>query len=262
MKSLKEKPYNLIRKVIAYSRFLLKSKDRHGVHSPFVYDFVENVLNPVYHDKGIEVERNKLLKDNSTVTIKDFGIGEDRKTSITEIAATSLKKQKEAELLAKIVSFYSIERIIELGTSFGISTSYMARANPSAQIDTIEGSAEILEKAKKVWKSLNIDWIQAHNNDFDKLLKNLLKNNKSKTLAFIDGNHRQKATIDYFQLLQNSLPENSIIIFDDIYWSEGMEEAWNDIVKNEDVKLSIDLFEMGVVFLSPRLKKEHFTIRY
>lgn len=262
MNDQKDIPFTIVQKLHSYINFLWESKDRFGVHSPFVFDFVENVLNPPYHDEGIEEERNRLLNDNSEITIKDFGLGEDRTTSITEIAENSLKKQTETELLSKIVSHYSIERIIELGTSFGISTSYMAKANPSAKIETIEGSSEILEEAKKVWENLNIDWIQAYNNDFDTLLPELLKDNTLKTLAFIDGNHRYKATLDYFQLLQNNLPENSIIVLDDIHWSEGMEEAWNEIIENKNVSLSIDLFEMGIIFLVPRLKKEHFIIRY
>jgi len=52
------------------------------------------------------------------------------------------------------------------------------------------------------------------------------------------------------------------IIFDDIYWSEGMQQAWTEICARPEVTLSLDLFHMGVVFFNPGLTKEHYYIRY
>ena len=61
--------------------------------------------------------------------------------------------------------------------------------------------------------------------------------------------------------LLEKIDENSIIVFDDIYWSDQMEEAWKEIVNNKRVTLSIDLFKMGIVFFHPSIVKEHYKLR-
>lgn len=257
-----DKPYNLAHKVLAYFKFLHYSKNRHGVHSPFVYDFIENVLNPEYIDREIEKERTKLLKNNTILFLKDFGQGNDRETSIAKIASASLKKPKEAQLLSKVASHYSMQKVIEFGTSFGISSAYLARSTPSIQITTIEGSKEVLDVAKSLWSNLSILSIQSINSDFDSVINKLLKPNEANTLYFLDGNHRYIPTMKYFHLIKEKCHESSILILDDIHWSPGMERAWNEIIALKEVTLSIDLFELGIVFFKKRLKKEHFILRY
>jgi hypothetical protein len=42
-----------------------------------------------------------------------------------------------------------------------------------------------------------------------------------------------------------------------------MEKAWEEVKENAAVRLSIDLFFVGLVFFSDQFKvKQHFTIRY
>jgi predicted O-methyltransferase YrrM len=82
-------------------------------------------------------------------------------------------------------------------------------------------------------------------------------------LAFIDGNHRKQPTLDYFTKLLNHSTTSTILIFDDIHWSEEMEAAWSVIQQNPSVTLTIDLFFIGLVFLNPTFKvKQHFSIRF
>lgn len=262
MNSSIDKPFSLLKKIVLYVRFWSLSKNRHGVHSPFVFDFVENVLNPIYSDKEIEKQRDLLLKNKSTLFLNDHGQGKDRDTTIAAIAKTSLKKPKEAQLLAKMVSHYSIQKVIELGTSFGISTSYMARSCPSARVITVEASKEVLEVARSIWASLDVRSIDSIHSEFDSVLEEIIQSESINTLYFIDGNHRYEATINYFEYITKMCNENSILVFDDIHWSAGMEKAWDEISESDKITLSIDLFEMGIVFMQKRLKKEHFYLRY
>jgi predicted O-methyltransferase YrrM len=82
-------------------------------------------------------------------------------------------------------------------------------------------------------------------------------------LAFIDGNHRKEPTLRYFETILPKTHEGSCIVFDDIHWSSEMEEAWELIRKDERVKLSIDLFFIGIVFFRTEFReKQHFSIRY
>ena len=81
-------------------------------------------------------------------------------------------------------------------------------------------------------------------------------------MAFIDGNHQKKPTINYFEEILKYANNNTIFIFDDIHWSQGMESAWEYIKAHEKTTLTIDLFFLGIVFIKSELSKENFIIRF
>ena len=85
--------------------------------------------------------------------------------------------------------------------------------------------------------------------------------NRKFDLVYFDGNHQKEATLNYFQQLLPTAHNDSVFIFDDIHWSQGMEEAWETICKHPSVKVSIDTFHIGVVFFRREQAKQHFKIR-
>ena len=87
-----------------------------------------------------------------------------------------------------------------------------------------------------------------------------LKEHNQLDFVFFDGNHKKKPTLSYFKQCLEVAHEDSIFIFDDIYWSTEMTEAWQEIKKHPKVTLSIDCFEMGIVFFKKEQAKEHFTV--
>jgi predicted O-methyltransferase YrrM len=242
----------------------------HGIHSPFVYDFVRNVLNdrqqyPAY--KRVEAMRELLLKDKTEIDVYDMGAsappGLKYLDPVATITRRSAKRKKLAQLLFRIVRHYSPMNILELGTSFGISTSYMALANQDARVVTVEYSKSILEYTRRNFKALHLDNIQVVQGHFDDVLEEVLGQMPMVDLAFIDGNHKYEPTVRYFETLLPKTHASSIIVLDDIHWSGDMEEAWKDIRKHPSVRLTIDLFFFGLVFFNEDIKvKQHFTIRF
>lgn len=242
----------------------------HGIHSPFVFDFVKNVLNDTsqygcYHQ--IEQLRAGLLKDETIISIEDFGAGSSviktNERSVKQIATLSLKNKKFAQLLYRIVNYYKPENIIELGTSLGITTAYFSYGNQEAEISTLEGSKNIAAVAQNNFDKLNLKNIKIVQGNFDDTLPGVLSQIKIVDLAFVDGNHRQVPTLQYFDQILKKSNEHTILIFDDIHWSEEMEEAWKEIQQHPSVTLSIDLFFIGLVFFKKDFKaKQHFTIRF
>ena len=242
----------------------------HGIHSPFVFDFIKNVINnktvyPAY--QPIEQKRKALLKDSTVIEVEDFGAGslviKTKKRVVSAIAASSLKPKKYAQLLYRIVQYYKPETIVELGTSFGITTAYLASANASSNVFTCEGSGAIASIAKQNFEALQLNNVQLTEGDFANTLSPLLLKLNKADFAFIDGNHRKEPTVDYFnQLLKYATPK-TILVFDDIHWSAEMEEAWALIKVHPAVTLTIDLFFVSIVFLNPDINhKQHFTIRF
>ena len=216
---------------------------------------------------AIEQQRQQLLQNNEVIEVEDFGAGsavmKSNKRIIKNIAAASLKPKKFAQLLYRIVQYYQPATIIELGTSLGITTCYLAKGNEAGRVFTFEGSASIATIAQKNFEYLQLKNIRLTLGDFAKTFQPMLNETGRVDLAFIDGNHRKLPTIQYFDQLLRHSSASTILIFDDIHWSEEMEAAWSQIQQHSSVTLSIDLFFIGLVFLHPKFKeKQHFSIRF
>ncbi len=260
---------NLLFTVKEYIRYYFKAKNLHGVHSPFVYKFNEEVVNDkrnFYPFAIIENFRKELLNNNNFIAIEDFGAGSNfnnsTKKTISEIAKTAGRKKKHGEVLFKIVNHYQPTTILELGTSLGIGTTYLAMANKSATVHTIEGSKEIYNQAKLNFANLQLNNVQNYLGKFDEVLPNLLPKIKELDLVFIDGNHAYEPTLNYFKMVQPYLSKNAIVIFDDIYWSSEMAQAWQQIVNNPSALLTIDLFQFGLVVYNINFKqKQHEVVK-
>ena len=242
----------------------------HGIHSPFVFDFITNVLNDrteyLDYDK-IESVRRKSLRDQTILKIEDHGAGSSSSTSkersVSSIARHAVKSKKYAQLLYRIVKYYRPASIIELGTSLGITTGYLASGNLKGNVYTFEGAKQVSQLASQNFEKLGLSNIQIIDGNFDDTLLLNLEKIQHVDLAFIDGNHRKKPTIQYFEQLLEKASEHSIFIFDDIHWSKEMEEAWEHIKQHNEVTLSIDLFFIGLVFFRKEQKvPQHFCIRF
>jgi predicted O-methyltransferase YrrM len=240
------------------------------MHSPFVFDFILNVLQngknyqPPAH---IESLRKDLLENKSILNRMDPGAGSRRgkkQQSVAELARLSLKPKKYAGLLFRLVKHYQPATIIELGTSLGVTTCYLSKANEKARIITVEGDPSVAQIAKENFQRLNCGNIELMEGNFDNLLDKILSGLSSPVaLAFIDGNHRYEPTIRYFNQLLNACDEYSILVFDDIHWSREMEEAWEEIKHHPSVRYTIDIFFLGFVFFRNEFRvPQNFEIRF
>lgn len=261
--------WQLAKKYIHYF-FTAENGKGHGVHSPFVFAFIIHVLNdkkqyPAY--RQVEDLRKQLLGNNTLLTVEDFGAGSalanTRQRSIAGIARNAAKSKKLAQLLYRIVQYYKPASVLELGTSLGISAAYLSLANPAGKVITGEGSTAVAKQAQANFGQLAIPNIQQVTGNFDDTLPQMLQLLPEIGLAFLDGNHRLEPTLRYFEQLLPHLTDQSIVILDDIHWSEGMEQAWEQVKAHPAVTMTIDLFFVGLVFFSKDFKvKQHFTVRF
>ncbi len=242
----------------------------HGVHSPFVFEFITKVMNDkrnFYAYDKIEDLRNDLLLDKRVLTIEDFGAGstvsKSNERKVKNIARSAVKPKKFGQLMFRMVDFYHLNTIVELGTSLGITTSYLASGNALGKVYTFEGANQVANIARENFIDLELTNIELIEGNFDETLPNQLERIETIDLAFVDGNHRKQPTIQYFEKLLEKANKQSIFIFDDIHWSEEMEQAWEYIKQHSSVTLTIDLFFIGIVFFRNEQKvQQHFSIRF
>ena len=178
----------------------------HGIHSPFVYSFIQEVLNkqvPADKFDSIEQYRKQLLQDKGMVNVWDRGAGSrqsvDNMRSIKQIAKVALKPKKYSLLLHKIIANYKPDEILEMGTSLGITTCYLAAANKHAKVVTMEGSPSVAIIAKKTFSTLGYRNVNIMEGDFDETLPAYLKSVDQLGIVYVDGNHRYAPTINYFK---------------------------------------------------------------
>ena len=245
------------------------------MHSPFVFHFITKILNdktayPEY--EKVENLRQQLLTDTTGLIIEDFGAGsainKTNTRTVAAIAKNSAKPKKFGQLLFRIVKEYQPQTILELGTSLGITSSYLLLAKSDAKLITMEGAKEVANTARKNFQTLNIQNYSLIEGNFDSTLSTVIRDlseveGSTVDLAFIDGNHRQAPTEQYFQEMLPATNNDSILIFDDIHWSKEMEQAWETIKNHPSVRCTIDLFFIGIVIFRQEFReKQHFTIRF
>jgi len=251
-----------------YLKYRIIGGTAHDVHSPFVFDLLNNVINDqaqFYCFGPIESLRSKLILDQRTIQVSDFGAeGTGKKVAkkISTIAKNSLQEKKYAQLIFRLVNFSNAKNIIELGTSLGITSLYISNAAKKSHLITMEGCPEIAGIAKENFEKMKVKNIELVIGNFDENLAKTLASLEQVDLVYFDGNHRKKATLDYFNLCLTKKTNDSIFIFDDIYWSREMKKAWDEIIRNENVTVSIDLFKLGIVFFRSGIPKQHFRLKF
>lgn len=281
-------------------KFYLGAKTRHRVHSPFVFELVERILEDkrtFYAFDEIELVRQQLLTSDESISVRDLGAGSHvsngEKRRVSMIARSAVSPRFQGQTLFRLVEWLKPRRLLELGTSLGVTSLHLAEAAPpDATIWTLEGSPEIVNLARK-----NFNWfydcvkdfrgLRYHNpkisnfltqykhekihlykqkiklveGNFDETLSSVLKNMQKIDFAYIDGNHRKEPTLRYFEQCMPFVHEHSVLIFDDVHWSSEMEAAWQTICDDKRVRLSIDLFWCGMVFFrNEQQEKEHFNL--
>jgi predicted O-methyltransferase YrrM len=263
----------------------------HGVHSPYLFEWVRMVMsdkNTYYVWDEIEEIRQEMLKDTRELEFVDYGSGKlkgengDRRR-VCDIARGSLARRKEAQLLARLVGWLgrplltsplrggigdeaSKDRkgltIVELGTSLGVTTAYLAAMDSRNKVVTYEGCPAVAEVARANWEKLGLSNIACVVGEITVDSLQLTVDSLSGIdVAFIDANHTYEATLTYFNALASRVHEKSVVVVDDIHYNEDMEKAWKAICADERVTTTMDLYRMGLVFFDKHYWRKHYKMR-
>lgn len=248
-------------------KYKITADNAYNLHSPFLYQFWENIIQPAKKDILYRTEvapvLHSMYADKTYLKKMDLGTGNNTGTEqVSYIARTSSVRPKYGHILHQLVRYLKPKVMVELGTCLGISTRYLVHDFTGTYFYSIEGSPARHSVAKS-----HLDTLQKQNlilvqSSFEEALSIILSHHSTLDLVFIDGNHTFEATIRYFDLFLPCIHKNSILIFDDIHWSAGMFKAWKKICKNDKVSLTIDLFQFGICFFNPDLSKENKILRY
>ncbi len=253
--------------ITSYITYRGKAKTRHGVHPPFVYRFIDEVL----YAKGarlndeIESLRKKAETNATKLQLEDYGAGSrlamPGSPTISQIAKRSASPIALSQLLQRIVDYYHYQNILEFGTNLGLTTAYLAAADTQPKLISMEADHTLHSIAEEHLRTLGLS-ADLRLGVFDHLFNPALEELTPLDMAYIDGNHQFEPTIKYTQACLKSLQTHGVIVVGDIHWSPQMEAAWQAIKTMPEVRTTIDIFHAGLIWINPDLTPEHFTIKF
>lgn len=255
--------------LISFLRNRMKGKRWDSFHSPYLFrlfSYMSNDREMHGSFSRIEALRKKWQKDKSIINRNDFGAGslhseKKRSEKISTIAKRSLSYPFQCRCLARLVQLENPGRILELGTSLGISTAYLQAGAPGAKVITVEGDPELAKFAAHTFDDLGMNQINLIISTFEDYFKHIPDDSKL-DIVFLDGNHVSTALIHYYEKLKARITPRTIVIIDDIYWSDDMQYGWKKLINMPEVTQSVDCFQFGILFFRNEfLNKEHHILR-
>jgi predicted O-methyltransferase YrrM len=233
-----------------YLRYRLKAVNEHGVHSPFVFDLLTTVIynqSDYYSFKSIENLKGQLLNSPKTAPLT--------KTHLTN-------NPKYGRLLFRLVNHFQPAKIIEINTSVGIHTAYLAAVNSKIEVITIQEKEELASIAKLNFKQLKLKNIEQKTGASAPILKDMLCQQKNLPFIYSNENDSKQNTLTHFYLCLEKATDSSIFIISNMYVSPDMKGAWEEIKNNSRVTVTLDLFFIGIVFFRKEQVKQHFVIKF
>lgn len=253
-------------------RYLLAARDEHSLHSPFLFQLYTTVIRPrpvpvEPRFEPIEAVRQAMKSSTEEISVLDFGAGSKRSNAprrrVATIARNAEKPRKYGQLLYRLIRHFRPEILLDLGTSFGITTLYEAEACvPAARLLTFEGCPETARVARQNFEKFGISPVELVLGNLDETLPECVGTLDRIDFVFFDANHRYEPTMRYFETCLAKAHADSVFVFDDIHWSGEMERAWQEIKGHPRVTLTVDLFQVGLVFFRTQQPKQHFVLRY
>lgn len=238
------------------------------MQAPFIYKlYTETILGNTSKEKFQRYRELRAALSNSNELIENINLGANSKVQngeaqkLSRLVRYGTSSNKKSQLLFRLAEYNNAKTLIELGTSIGINTCYLSDVS-GAQVYTFEGSEVLTVKAKQIFSKFNNKNIHLREGNIDITLPQFLSRNQPVDFAFIDANHRYEPTLNYYQQLKSMAHNRSIFVFDDIYWSAEMTKAWHQIIAEPEVTISIDLFDVGIIFFLEDMPKQHYQLSF
>ena len=258
--------------LLAYLRYLSRARDEHSLHSPFLFALytqvirAKTVLKP--HLIPIQALQKELRRSRQLISVTDFGAGSkvnaSRQRTVSDIARHSQKPARFGRLLFRLIQRFETATIIDLGTSLGMTTAYLAQAAKlyDGKVFTFEGCPETASIARQNFSRLSLNNVEIIVGNLDETLAPTVATLNKVDFVFFDANHRYEPTVRYFETCLSKSHNDTVFVFDDIHWSDEMEQAWGYIKAHPAVTVTIDLFWIGLVFFRKEQPRQHFVLRF
>ena len=234
------------------------SRKGHGIHSPFMFNFITNqVENPYPFYAFGELEKNLKILYNSKAAIDvtdwgaDFGLKPGIYPAGTISQRTELNK-KSGELIFRIANRFKCRNIIHYGPTLGNNLLYLGKVDQRNQILLINQEVACNQLAGKILQENSL----SHQVEQQKALEN--PQNHPVDLALINFPHSRIKTSQATASILSSCKEGSIVAIRGINANKGMKEWWKNFKCSQKTGVTLDLNCLGLYFVRSDLQNQHF----
>jgi len=245
---------NKLWQILEGLRFYFQASTIYNIHSPLLSSILESIyLSDDLQQPTSQKQYRNTLRKSQVIIQEEVGAGSmsSDQNTIAKAIKYSSSSYRKSSFIAKIAQAVQAKNILELGTNLGMTTAVLSYYNPTAEVHTVEGNAQLLLKAKAFFNQSQLNNIHTHchyfhdflNSDFDTLRPDFI---------LIDGDHSYQSTLDYYKIIREKSPNQVCIIFDDIRWSRGMFKAWKEISTKSNATLIVDFYNMGMLLYSSK----------
>jgi predicted O-methyltransferase YrrM len=250
--------------IVDYFLYLFQSTNRHGVHSPFVYQFTDEVLYgklPCSYENAAEMCRKRMVQSRRVVNKGG------KPQALSKIALNDVLPAKFQRLLFRLIQDKQLgQHIVEVGCSLGIAPLYVQRGpHDFSRFFIFDKNPDLLQVCRfnlqEYQCSETIELVEyADSNDILSYLNRLTE--RSIDLFIVNEPMDGSA---FWQLLDGIIPRlsaNGCIVLNTLRASNEQLMLWQQLRNQKEITVSIDLFRMGMAFARPTQVKEHFILRY
>lgn len=244
-----------------YLEYYFKSKTIYNIHSPYLFELICFCFdkNRNYYDfRMIDQLYRRILADQSTITCSEFAASHGQQLlTISQMAHKASASLSHAALIYRIGLYFKPKCILELGTCVGISAMSLGLSVKQSKIYSVDGNVFLSSYATKNCTDAGLNNIVFRCDLFADFLNT---NDLSQfDFVYLDGDHQYGPTLAYVRKLLTETDEEGIIILDDIHWSNGMYQAWKEIISWPECNCSLETQRLGFVFKSAKLSPGHFS---
>ena len=207
-----------------------------GIHSPYAYRLITEVIR----------EKARFYAYDELAYLQNENAHNDYKI-----------KRKRARMLFRMVNRFQPTHILEIGSSGGITTLYMKRANSNSYITIAEPRHEIAEQTRKMLAEKNCT-ATVTETDFKTAMQSYLQTPDIR--PFILVNRMPKAAYhNLADLLDTSLIPYTVLLIDGIN-HKMQRTVWKHLISDERVRVAMDMKHYGLILCNPKLNKQTYYI--
>lgn len=246
-------------------RYLFQSKHRrgYGVHSPSVFRLITLVIEerlPYYSYFLIEKIRYLSNRKGVDVFLSEEGeLFEKNKVCLAKWGQLGIAYD---QILFRLVNYYKPKTIVELGTTMGFSTLYLATPNSQAHVITLSEKKEISDLAKNNFKKSSVCNILLKEGGIESNFRKLIQEQVQFDFLSINCTMLPRGFYSYCNTLLQTGSFGGVIVINEPYFWESNRDDLKKIKLHDQVRVVIDLFHIVILILDSNLQKEEFVLRY
>ncbi|MCE1197606.1 MAG: hypothetical protein LWW85_01450 [Marinilabiliales bacterium] len=234
-----------------------RHKGGHGIHSPFLFRLITTVIENKGHYSAypiLDSARQNIENMLKMLDVRQF-FGDsslDRSIGGSGLKQLHLLPAKFDRLIFRLVNEFQPDDLVFVGSGFGTTPLAMALADSRKPVTVLVGNHHFRSFCDRLFELY----------DLPNLKLSGFKPVPASPFVVIQYPCDPPTCVAFLDFLRQEDDYHGTIILSGIHASPEMERIWDQCRSSEKVRISLDLFELGLLICWKGLQKEHFVLRF